>query len=570
MQEGSEPVTLQQLQLSLDGGEEESSRQSEAPGNDIKEELKKLLNEEDVLEEGQSERVEKTQEVNMMVEEEEKDGVSNLCTADLDLAPSAQKASSQSASLAAHQTPSSKSDLINCVQQCPPAITASHLTKHDKRIIEKIRSYYEAAAKAQEDEAEEDGELEYSGESRRRNSFSHIPSGLVKESVSRLDEFGHLGESESEKIQSQFNKAGDRNEDPTCSVDRPIANPSEILADPEDHGDETKCSQNEFLTPSKVLDTPGQVASIQDSPATLEDEAQESDRKVNIERADRVLEVIQNEQNSLRTTGQEDGPYIAKENISSEETRATGIREQISSKEGECKQSRGTEPHRSTKELPKDPIPYEVQCCKSSTKYQSSWVRKKPRDLTKVCPNVDGQWSYHSRIVKSNRALFEAMGSDVASIGLFEAHPEVDPVLIENSERILSKVQTLAQMFGTKAGSMKMPLHQKRGATIQGPLWDVGSWCGNSLEARKENKTHVQIQQHKGKDPNDSHNDSEAKRANQRNVSCQSQEKTEEEGKVQEQKAFTPSGCKFFKKLGLPSLNLSKYFVCYKVFAYFT
>lgn len=554
MQEGSEPDALQQLQPSLSGGEEVSSPQSEAPRNEIKEGAE--LNEEDVLEEKQSERVEQTQEDNMMVKEGEKEGVSASSTADLDLASSTKKASSQSASLAADQTPSSKPDLLNCVQKVPPATKASHLTKHDKRIIEKIRSYYEAAAKAEEDEAEEASDLEESGESRRRNSFSHIPSGLVKESVSRFDEFGHLQEPESEQIQSQFNKASDRNEDPTFHTDRPVANPSEVLADPEDHGDETKSSQtsdaeSELWTASKVMATPGEAGLIQNSPAKVDNEVKESHREVDREPAEGTLEVNQEEQNSPVAPGQENGPFIAKENISSEETRATGNRDQISPNEEECIQSSRTEPHRSTKELPKEPVAQGVQCGKSSTKYQSSWVRKKPRDLTKVCGNVDGQWSYHSRIVTSNRALFEAMGSDVASIGLFEATPEVDPVLIENSERILSKVQTLAQMFGAKAGSMKVPLHQKRGTTTQSPLWDMARLSRHSLHNKNKAHGQTQSQQHNEKDPKELHNDSEAKMVNQSSISCQSHEKTQEEGKVQELKTFTQSSSKFFNKLGL-------------------
>ena len=71
-------------------------------------------------------------------------------------------------------------------------------------IIEKIRSYYEAAeaqagaeagGEAEETEGASDGQTP-----QRRNSFSQIPSGLVKESVSRFDVSGHqdsLCESES-------------------------------------------------------------------------------------------------------------------------------------------------------------------------------------------------------------------------------------------------------------------------------------------------------------------------------------------------------------------------------------
>lgn len=549
VQEGSKSDTVQQLQPSLTGGEEVHNQQGEAPGNEIKEGAE--LNEEDILEETQSASVEKNQEENMIVEEGEKDSVSNSSTADLDLASSTkEKTSSQSASITADHSPSPKPDVLTCIQKGPPATKASHLTKHDKRIIEKIRSYYEAAAKAEEDEAEEDSELKEGGESRRRNSFSHIPSGLVKESVSRLDESLHLGEPKSEQIQREFNKDGDRNEDPTCRTDCPVANPSEDDGEAND----TKCSQSsdaesELSTTSKVMDTPGEVALIQNNPTKVEDEIKQSHREVDGESAEGVLEVNQEEQKGLVASGQGDGAFIAEEKISSEETRATRNGDQISLNEQECKQSSSTEPHRSTKERPKEPVAHEEQCSKSSTKHQSSWVRKKPRDLTKVSRNVDGQWSYHSRVVTSNRALFEAMGSDVTSIGLFEATPEVDPVLIENSERILSKVQTLAQMFGAKAGSMKVPLHQKRGTTTQSPPWGVARLSGNALDTHNKNKTHVlsTSQKHNEKELKKSDNDSEAKIVNQNSVCSQSQEKTQEEGKVQEQKTFTQSSSKFLK-----------------------
>lgn len=535
MQEGPEPDTLQQLAASLNGGEEVYQPQSEAPAVDTKAAAE--LSREEVLEETQSQRVEKTREGDGIVEEGEEEGVSGPPTEDLDLAsPTNEKTSSQSASLAADQTSSSKPDLLHCIQKVPPAPKASHLAKHDKRIIEKIRSYYEAAAKAEEDEAEaEDSELEDGGESRRRNSFSHIPSGLVKESVSRFDDFGHQGEPESEPTQGEFNKAGDRNEDPTR---RPVASPSEVPADPADNGEagETKCSQSsdaesELSTASKVTDTPSEASLIPHSPTKAEQEVKESHAEVHGESAEAVLEVHQEQQTA---PGQEDGPCLAKENISSEGTRATGSRDRTPLNEHQCKQSSSTEAHRSTKELPKEPVAHEEPCSKSSTKYQSSWVRKKPRDLTKVSRNADGQWSYHSRIVASNRALFEAMGSDVASIGLFEATPEVDPVLIENSERILSKVQTLAQMFGARAGSMKVPLHQKRGTSTQSPAWDTARLSGNSLHGHNRNKTHVQTQsrQDDGKDPKESDPDSRAEAVHQNSG-----------GKVREQRTFTqPSG----------------------------
>lgn len=523
---------------SLNGGEEAFSQEGEGPANETKGGAE--LNEEDVLEEKQSGISEK--------EDREKEGFSNPSTSDLDPASSTEKTTSrQSASPAEDQTPSPKLEVVNHTDQPK----ASYVTKHDKRIIEKIRSYYEAAAKAEEDGAEGEGELEDGGESRRRNSFSHIPCGRVKESVLLLDEFGHLGEPQSRQIQSEFSEASDRNEDPPYQTNCPVRGPSEVLAGAEDTIKDSQSSDGEtqLLDASKLKDCSGQVALVQNSLTNVEDEMKESDREVKRGSAEGLLEVSQEEQNGPAAPGQEDWPNIAKELNSRKEIGVSRNRGQISSNELECKQSSSTEPHRSTKELP---VAHEVECSKSGTKCQSSWVRKKPRDLTKVSRNVDGQWSYHSRIVTSNRALFESMRSDVTSIGLFEATPEVDPVLIENSERILSKVQTLAQMFGAKAGSMKVPLHQKRGATTQSPPWAMARWSGNSPHGHHQNTTHVQTQsqQHNGKIPKESNHDHEAKIVNQNNVDSQSQGKTQEEGKVQERKTFLQSSSKFLKSWG--------------------
>ncbi|KAJ3590295.1 hypothetical protein NHX12_008248, partial [Muraenolepis orangiensis] len=70
----------------------------------------------------------------------------------------------------------------------------------------------------------------------------------------------------------------------------------------------------------------------------------------------------------------------------------------------------------------------------------------------------EGGWSTHTR-----RALLGEPGS-ACSIRLFEVGPLVDPALMRNSERILNKVQTLARMYSSRAGTMKVPLHQKQNA----------------------------------------------------------------------------------------------------------
>ncbi|KAK1900047.1 Pleckstrin like domain containing family G member 3 [Dissostichus eleginoides] len=121
------------------------------------------------------------------------------------------------------------------LQRCQLPTRSSHLTKRDKKIIEKIRSYYEAAAEAEQEqlqEADEDGEGE-GVESIRRNSFSQIPSGLVKTSVSRFDVNGHQEELES--AGSRRTEATDAEMEPHSPISH-ISCPTVLSADAEHDG----------------------------------------------------------------------------------------------------------------------------------------------------------------------------------------------------------------------------------------------------------------------------------------------------------------------------------------------
>lgn len=509
-QQDLEKDSTLQHQTSSNENKEENGLEDETTRSIVKE-GPVLENEEEVFEETQRENIETEKEVNKTEDEGDRESISDTLTSDLDLATSTEERrenSSRRDSPTEDNTSSPNPNLHNCIQRDPPPTKGSHLTKHDKRIIEKIRSYYEAAAKAEEDETEEDGEQEEGGESRRRNSFSQIPSGLVKESVSRFDLPGHLGgEPGIEQAKSDTTETSQRESD-TYPTDYPVTNPSQLSTDTENNVKAGQAVHSQSLdaegqnsTVSQVTSTPSQVGLIQNRPAEAEDKLQ-SNRKVCGGSAEEGPEGTQEGKKSVVAPGQEDEPSITEQNICRDETTKTGTRNQALLNGHKCKQLSLTELNGSSKELSKEPLGRTEQCKKFGSKYQSSWARKKPRDLAKVSGTLDGlhtqskvgQWSHHSRIVTANRALFEAMGSDVASIGLFETSPEVDPVLIENSERILSKVQTLAQMFGAKASSMKVPLHQKRGTTAQNPSWGTARPSGHSLQSQIKSKTQVESQ----------------------------------------------------------------------------
>lgn len=190
------------------GSGDENGLEDETTTNEVKEipdttsQVEKAV---DADEETQGEVFEKEEDENKGRNEEEGECIIPASTSDLHPSLSAVEVQENSSSchlsreeVNTEDTASSANpDLLHPNQRRHPPTRGSHLTKRDKKIIEKIRSYYEAAAEAKEDEAGEEDEQGDGVASRRRNSFSQIPSGLVKESVSRFDVGGHQGEPES-------------------------------------------------------------------------------------------------------------------------------------------------------------------------------------------------------------------------------------------------------------------------------------------------------------------------------------------------------------------------------------
>ncbi|XP_044057476.1 mucin-5AC isoform X3 [Siniperca chuatsi] len=398
----------------------------------------------------------------------------------------------------------------------------SHLTKRDKKIIEKIRSYYEAAAEAEEEEEEEEDEQGEGVASRRRNSFSQIPSGLVKDSVSRFDVGGHQGEPESGQSKCETTEAIDRETDQETepySPTGPISFPTPRLADAENDNpissldfDAEASIKSSTSTVMQDRETPNQdglnLQSNPNWPVGEEAEIQDKNGKVSKGPLEEGLEERQEGKTSVVATGEQsgnslqgEGPAITKQYKCRDETTNTSVGNQAVMYGHEPYQAGPAEPNGNHKE-PSTPLSPTEQYQKTETKTQSSLTRTKHRDLAKPCGNLEvlpsqikvGRWSRHSRIVTANRALFEAMGSDVASIGLFEASPVVDPMLMKNSERILSKVQTLARMYSTKASTMKVPLHQKRASAVRNPSWGSGRLSEYSTQTQTKSQTQVQSQ----------------------------------------------------------------------------
>lgn len=384
-------------------------------------------------------------------------------------------------------------DLLHPVQRCQSPVKGSHLTRRDKLIIEKIRSYYEAAAKAEEDEAEEEDDEQGEGvASRRRSSFSQIPSGLVKESVSRFDGGGNQVELESEQPIYQTTTADDGESEPLPIRD---SNPSPA-----------PISAGQAEKPVSPLDF-----NAEDLVSVVTQDQETTNQAGSIEQVAELQERINPPEGGMEdkevvkpctvVIGQEEEPSITNQYQCREESIETSRGNPTPTNRHEPNQVPVTESNRSHEEPSREPVPQAEQCPNPDTQIQSSWTRKKHRELPKTDRNVDcpatevGRWSHHSRIVTANRTLFEAMGSDVAGIGLFEASPVVDSVLMENSERILTKVQTLAQMYSAKASTIKVSLRQKRASTSKA---SVASARLSGLSSQIQTKSQKQVQTHTG------------------------------------------------------------------------
>nr|XP_054598311.1 mucin-2-like [Nothobranchius furzeri] len=367
-------------------------------------------------------------------------------------------------------------------QKCQPLKRSSHFTKRDQKIIEKIRSYYEAAAETEEDKVEEEEEVEEEepgeGElSRRRNSFSQIPSGLVKESVSRFSVGEHPEEPTSPQSPHKMEVEAE-----SSSLAAPTSPPAESNPDEDKPVGFLPSAPAESIVSDVIEATDSPNQSDPNPNLLVEQEIGIQDGNGNVcegyldegvEETEEGETLVGSEQHDGESAEEEKSSVSEHQDIEEENTTAVS---QTNIKDHDPKQA---EPNMSPAEPPTHQPREEQHQNTKEDKDVSSLSKTKNGDQAKSKRNLEGfpsqikvgRWSRHSRIVTANRALFEGMASDVTGIGLFEANPVVDPVLMENSERILSKVQTLARMYTAKASTMKVPLHHKRASSVRSQLW---------------------------------------------------------------------------------------------------
>uniref|UniRef100_W5KP50 Pleckstrin homology domain containing, family G (with RhoGef domain) member 2 n=1 Tax=Astyanax mexicanus TaxID=7994 RepID=W5KP50_ASTMX len=311
--------------------------------------------------------------------------------------------------------------------QVPKAEAEQKLTKSDRQIIEKIRNYYEAA--------ESEAVLE-DGQTIRRNSFSDIPTGLVKDSVSRFNVFVHqvsLCDSESGR---------------------------------------SDCHESDAMSPSpsmpdlnhKTFDQPD--STITSSPVSQSNQEQSKSENIKYDDDDEDEEQIcdfkpcmelwkekERKAESLKVSTCKEGSFG--------KTKDACRIDQPSTNEHSGTHCVLQQDHEDDTE-PKSP--------KETKKTDKVVLHSQTgtKDKSSSNGNLDGlpsqikvgRFSRHGKVVTCSRTLYEGM-TDVPDLGFFEGGP-VDQCLVENSEKILSKVQMLARMYTAKASSMKVPLHQKR------------------------------------------------------------------------------------------------------------
>ncbi|XP_046718873.1 uncharacterized protein plekhg2 isoform X1 [Silurus meridionalis] len=295
--------------------------------------------------------------------------------------------------------------------------------KSHHQIIEKIRSYYEAAEAVADD-----------GQASRRNSFSNIPAGLVKDSVSRYNFFVHqvsLCDSESGR--------SDCNENDLTSISP--AEPDKDLKTFSQPDDTTVDALAEHTSQSKTELKSNNDEQICDFRPCME--LWKDKEKI-------TLSIQEKEKACKESSFAKDKEVCAKDLLPATDRRTSVLNDQLAPEEdhNESTDFKTSEP--------KD---------KTAKEAQSTAV---PRDKSNPNGSLDslpsqikvGRWSRHGKAVSCSRTLYEGI-ADVSSIGFFESAP-MDQCLVENSDKILSKVQMLAQMYMAKSSSMKVPLHQKR------------------------------------------------------------------------------------------------------------
>ncbi|XP_016308369.1 uncharacterized protein LOC107662784 [Sinocyclocheilus anshuiensis] len=338
----------------------------------------------------------------------------------------------------------------------PKAEPEQKLTKSDKQIIEKIRSYYEAAEAGVEE-----------GQTARRNSFSHIPAGLVKDSVSRFN---------------------------VCVRQDSLLEPGSSRSD---------CVETDAA--SSLLPTSDQVdqnfnhEESADTAISLahSDVIQEQKELLNNKTADKKDEDIcefspcmelwkekeRTGQESLKVPFSKEKSH-GEDTVASEENKTflncTTTQVQRKHDHSQCDPDTSDTSNLQTKETADTSLQYGSRTRASMSSHGN--LDSLPSQI-KV-----GRWSRHGKVVTCSRTLYEGM-EEVPDLVFFDGGP-VNQCLVENSEKILNKVQMLARMYTAKASSMKVPLHQKK-TRVSRAAWSVEGKGSTSPKSR-------QVQLHQG------------------------------------------------------------------------
>lgn len=336
------------------------------------------------------------------------------------------------------------------------------LTKSDRQIIEKIRSYYEAAEAVVEE-----------GQVTRRNSFSQIPTGLVKDSVSRFN----VCVRQESLVDSESGRSECTGNDSTSSL-LPKTNPSEMI----NHQESADTASH--LSLSDVRREPGKI----DNRSDLEREEQFCEFTPCMKLWREKEKIVHESQNNLSTV-KENSPEHT-EMLERKETSINCVK-------GLVPQSELSECHEDTSN------PSTLQTTEKADASLQSVGRTRSRlslngSLDSLPSQIKvGRWSRHGgKLVSCSRTLYEGM-AEVPDLGFFEGGP-VNQCLVENSEKILNKVQMLARMYTAKASSMKVPLHQKKTRASRG-TWSVeGTVSSPSKSEQQMHQADVRINSEPG------------------------------------------------------------------------
>lgn len=334
------------------------------------------------------------------------------------------------------------------------------LTKSDKQIIEKIRSYYEAAEAGVEE-----------SQMARRNSFSNIPAGLVKDSVSRFNVCVHqdsLVESESGLSDSVETDSGSSLLPISDQADQTFNHQeSADIVIPLSHSD-VRQEQKEKLD-SKTAEE-NDVEMCKFSPCM---KLWKEKERIGEESQKNPKAPLPKENSCVEHTD------VSEKNKTSINCTTTLV-QQKQSEHSQCNPDTSDPSNLQTTETADTSLQYGRR---TRARMSSNGSLDSLPSQIKV-----GRWSRHGKVVTCSHTLYEGM-AEVPDLEFLEGGP-VNQCLVENSEKILNKVQMLARMYTAKASSMKVPLHQKKTRVSRG-AWSVEGKGSTSPKSQ-------QVQLHQG------------------------------------------------------------------------